>query len=300
MRRLLPFPALLRSVATIGFFLSLVPIAQAQISVRLEPLQRTFVAHSPVYMKVAVTNRSGRPVTLSGPTAAASWLDFRVTDGKQNLVTPRPHAPLAAPLAVANAKTVPLKVNLNQVYPVDRFGNYQVTANIYDPVRKQYVSSPPVMITIDEAKPIWSEVVGVGGGKRSEFSLLSYRGFDNTTLYYRLKDATNGYIRKTYKLGELIQYQSPQAAVDRQQKMHVLYQAAPRQYVHDIVDKNGKFLKRKVYEEAKGKKPQLIQSTNGSVSVAGGMDPEVKKRQEREKLKDLTRIRRSSDRPLGY
>ncbi len=290
---------ILRSVLVIAA-VGVVPIASAQLEVRMEPTQRTFVAHSPVYVKVTIMNRSSNSITLRGPSRTSSWLNFRVLDNKQNMITSRRDAPLAAPLTVEASKQVSLKVNLNKAYPMNRFGNYQVVANVYNPTSKSFTSSASKLITVDEAKSIWTQTVGLDGGRKVEYSLLSYRGFDKTHLYYRLKNAETGFIRKTYQLGDLIQYRAPQAAVDRSHRMHVLYQAAPRQYIHDQINSDGKFLTRKVYEDYKGSRPELLQSKDGNVRVSGGINPEVKSSEKREKLKELSRIRRLSDRPPGY
>ena len=290
-------------IARFAFVLAVVwfiPVASAQLEVRMEPTKGTFVAHSPVYVKVTIMNRSSKTVTLKGPSKTSSWLNFRVLDNQQNMITSRRDAPMAAPLTVEASKQVSLKVNLNKAYPMNRFGNYRVVANVYNPNSKRFSSSSSKLITVDEAKSIWKQIVGLGGGRKAEYSLLSYRGFDKTHLYYRLRDAESGFIRKTYQLGDLIQYRAPQAAVDRSNRMHVLYQAAPRQYIHDQIKSDGKFLKRKVYEDYKGSRPELVQSKDGNVRVTGGINPEVKSSEKREKLKDLARIRRLSDRPLGY
>jgi hypothetical protein len=253
-----------------------------------------------VNIKVTIINRSAKAVTLKGPSPAASWLNFRITNNKGDLVTSRPNSPLAGPLAVAASKSVSLKVNLNRAYPVDRFGNYQITANVYDPSATRYSSSAPQMITIDEAKAIWQQSAGLSNGSKFEYALLSYRAFDKTQLYFRLKDANTGFVKKTYQLGEMVRYRPPQAAIDQSKQLHVLYQGAPRQYVHDRIGSDGKFIKRTLYDESKGSRPELLQGRDGSVRVSGGVDPKDEIREKRKKLKDLTRIRLNSDRPPGY
>ncbi len=287
-------------VSTALTFLFMAPAAFAQLEVRIQPESRTFVAHSPVYVKVSIINRSTRDLTLKGPSPAASWLNFRITNNKGDLITLRRDAPLAGPIKVGASKSVSLRVNLNRAYPVDRFGNYQITANVHDPSNGRFVSSRPQMITIDEAKPIWRQTAGLSDGSRYEYSLLSYRGYDKTYLYFRLKNARSGFIRKTYKLGEMVRYRPPQAAIDHQRHLHVLYQAAPRQFIHDQIGSDGKFIKRATYDESKGSRPELVQGQDGRVRVDGGVDPEIEKREKREKLKELTRIRKLSDRPPGY
>lgn len=296
----MPFSRLSLFCLAVTFLGLMAPRVEAQIEVRIEPESRTFVAHSPVNVKVTLINRSARDLSMVGPSPTASWLNFRITNHQGDLVTQRPDAPLAGALKLAASKSVSLKVNLNRAYPVDRFGNYQITANVYDASTQRFVSSAPAMITIDEAKPIWRQTAGLSDGSRWEYSLLSYRGYDRTYLYFRLKNAKTGFVRKTYKLGEMVRYRPPQAAIDEKRHLHVLYQAAPRQFVHDHIGSDGKFIKRSTYDESKGSRPELVQGRDGYVRVEGGEDPELKKQERKEKLKDLTRIRLLSDRPPGF
>ena len=284
----------------LALFASFVSSAHAQIEVRLEAEGRTFVANSAVNVKVRVINRAAKAVTLKGPSPAASWLNFRITNSKGDLVTSRPGAPHAKPLKIGASKSVTVRVNLNQAYPVDRFGNYQVTANVYDAGTDRFLSSAPQMITIDEAKSIWQQTAGLSSGRKFEYSLLSHRGQDKTALYYRMKDATTGYIKKTYKLGEMVRYRPPQAAIDNKRELHVLYLAAPRQFIYDRIGSDGKFIKRQLISEEKGSRPDLLQGRDGRVRVEGGVDPKEKSRDKRRQLEDLARIRRSSARPPGF
>ena len=281
-------------------FLLAVPSAVAQLEVRLQPEAGNFVAHAPVRVKVTIINRHAKEITLDGPSEAASWLNFRITNSTGDLVTSRPDAPLAGELNIEASKSVTLRVNLNRAYPLDRFGNYRVTANVYDPGTKRYSSSAPKIITVDEAKTIWRQTAGLADGSRHEFSLLTYRGFDRTQLYFRLKNADTGLVERTYQLSEMVRYHPPQAAIDHQSQLHVLYQAAPRQYVHDQIGPDGTFIKRHLYDESRGSRPQLVQARDGSVRVAGGVDPQAERRAKLEKLKKLTQIRRLSERPPGY
>ncbi|MDC0504287.1 hypothetical protein OAN94_08405 [Verrucomicrobiales bacterium] len=281
-------------------FVTLLSSARAQIEVRLEAESRTYVANSAVNVKVRVINRAAKAVTLRGPSPATSWLNFRITNSKGDLVTSRPGAPSAKPLNIGASKSVTVRVNLNQAYPVDRFGNYQVTANVYDPSADRYLSSAPQMVTIDEAKAIWQRTAGLSDGSKYEYSLLVHRGQDKTGLYYRMKDANTGYIKKTYRLGEMVRYRPPQAAIDAQRELHVLYLGAPRQYIYDRIGSDGKFIKRKLISEEKGSRPDLLQGRDGHVRVEGGVDPKEKGREKRRQLEDLARIRRSSARPPGF
>lgn len=285
--------------AVFVFFLALFASrAEAQIEVRLQMEEATYVAHEPVFAKLTLVNRSGRALTLQGPTPSTSWLNFLVRDSRNNVVTLRRGAPMAGALELPNADSVSIRVNLNQAYPVDQFGNYTVVANVYDPVTQSFASSSPVRFTIDEAKQIWSRIVDVGR-QRYQYLLLVYRSFDRTALYFRLEDADTGVVMRTYTLGKMIQYRAPQAEIDSGGKCHVLYMSAPRQYRHFIISREGKVEKFTDYKEARGEEPSLVMAS-GAVYVSGGIDEEVEKQEKRQKLEELSRIRRVSDRPPGF
>ena len=106
-------PRSLRIIIPIALLALGASSAWAQLEVRIQPEARTFVAHSPVNVKVSIINRSARDLTLRGPTPRASWLNFRITNNKGDLITTRPDAPLAGAIKVAASKSVSLRVNLN-------------------------------------------------------------------------------------------------------------------------------------------------------------------------------------------
>lgn len=290
-------PALALRLAILAAALAPV-LASAQIDVTMTPEKPAFVAHEPVRVQLTMVNRSGRDVKLSGPNAFTSWLNFLVRDSRQNLVVARPGGPKAGPINLPNGKPVSVRIDLNQAYPLDRFGHYSVTANVYDPSSNDWTGSASQRVTIDEAKPIWTRIAGKGSGRR-EYSILTYRALDRTSIYFRLRDADTGVVERTYELGTMIQYKSPQAELDSSGKCHVLYMTAPRQYRHYIIKTDGKVDHFEDFTESKGETPTLVMA-GGSVSVQGGQSEQAEKNEKRDKLKQLSRIRNISERPLGY
>lgn len=288
---------------TIGF--GAFQSVSAQISVTIEPERHVYVAHEAVTVIITVVNRTGKDITLRGPAPGIGWLNFTVSDAKGVNITPRRGAPIAGPEVLSSSAPLRFSVNLNEVYPVNRFGVYRASASVYNPDSNaadpamRYSSSATTAIRIDEADPVWQELATTPDGLQ-RYSLLKYRDMDKTLLYFRLMDEKTGMIRRTYKLGSMVQFLRPQAVLDSSGNLQVLYQAAPRQFLHVSIGSDGEFLKQQVYDEEKGDRPKLMQNSSGQVTVSGGVDPDLRKRQNREKLGEMSRIRKLSDRPPGF
>jgi hypothetical protein len=129
---------------------------------------------------------------------------------------------------------------------------------------------------------------------------LSFRDRTETRLYYRLSDDQTGVVRKTFSLGKLVNFREPQVAVDGRGKLHVLHMGAPQQHVHSVISSNGTIDEQKKYDEEANNVPAIVQDEDGGVRIDGGVTPEEKLRQKRERLGELAKIRRLSERPYGF
>lgn len=282
-----------------GFFLS-ASSALSQLDVHLKLEKQNYIAHDSVNVLVSVMNRSGKAITLAGATPQVSWLTFHLRDYKDDIFSPRLGAPLAAAEKLNPDQTLTFKVNLQKTYALNIIGKYRITANVFDPSSKDYISSETETFYIDDGSVAWQRDIGDGAGSKTNYSLITYRDTDKTILYYRQADAKTGFVKKKYALGDMVRARNPKVAIDKQKQMHVFYMIGPNQFSHDVIGANGEFLRRKLYETEGPNRPDMVQTQNGNVTVTGGVDPEARKREVAEKMKELTRIRRSNERPPGY
>ena len=81
----------------------------------------------------------------------------------------------------------------------------------------------------------------------------------------------------TYSLGNCIMVIDPQVTLDKDNKMHVLFMAAPHIYAHVSIDSQGKIQKRLYYKEIESNRPRLVVDGTQNIAVSGGepYDPTV-------------------------
>ncbi|MEM7383745.1 MAG: hypothetical protein AAF514_02270 [Verrucomicrobiota bacterium] len=282
-------------VAVLGALVWLPSAAEAQLFVQLSKKEPVFVAHEPVNVLLTLSNRTGRKIKLAGPSGR-SWLNFQVKNHRGNLMSPRENAPIMKPITLASGEQKTYKVNLNAVYPVNRFGNYRVLASVYEPGSAKYFDSNSEVVTIDDPRPFWQREINYKGrGKR--MSLHKFRGTNDITLYFRMADVPSGVVERTYALGKMLSINPPQIQIDGSNRLHVLYQHEPREWVYAKVNANGKFDDQSTHSEVPGNRPKLVLTPAGKAYVTGGMSAAEKAVDLRKAWANQTRLRKLSERP---
>jgi len=272
-------------------------VANAQLAVELKLDKKTYVSYEPMSAEVTIYNRSGRDVVLGGP-AGTTWLRFQVKNYHDNLLSPGSRRVSEQPLLIkAGGRTI-RTLDLSNYYPVYDYGTYRIRASVYHPTLERYYESADVTVQVADGRKIWEESVGApvgfpGGGMR-RFVLLTYRGESKTELYMRLVDE-DGAVYATYSLGSVILFHRPQAVVDGNGSLNVLFLGAPQVFAHVIVGFDGQLIRREVYRAAGFTRPQLTMGEGGVVQVRGGRS----ERTEREAAAnaDASRVRSLSERP---
>jgi len=113
-----------------------------------------------------------------------------------------------------------------------------------------------------------------------------------TGMEIQVLDNTTGQPIQTYALGEALLFRKPEATVDRDQRVHVLFLTTPSVWSHIVVDSDGKVISRSFHKRGPASDPRLVTFGNGEVLVAGSIpyDP-VAEREAR------SRDHKISDRP---
>lgn len=273
--------------------------ADAQIQVDLKLDRPLYVLHEPVTGTLTIINRAGRDLVF-GESGGLSWLDFTVTDGKGNLITPFQGMPKETSIVLQSGQTYEHKVHINKYYPMGQVGIYRVKASVNFPQIRRVFQSPQQSVQITEGQPLWSQIVGVPqghprAGTYREYSLMTYyHGARNKALYFRMKDSDSGLIYKTYPLGDYMTLRPPAHAIDRENQLHVLHMSAPQKYTYTVIDIDGNPLFQREYVERNTNRPELVSTDFGDVSVQGGLTME-----EASKSYEETQFRLLSERPPG-
>jgi len=261
--------------------LSLLALSQqlhAQLKVDLKLSRRLFMAYEPVMASIAITNYSGRDITLEN-SDDQNWLKFEITNSDGTLPPPRTGKSKFEPRRLGAGETCNFAVNLVTSYPITEFGSYRIRASIYFPAMAKYFSSPLKNIEISEGKVVWEQTLGVPEtGSQRQVSLLSFRNADESDLYVRVEDREAGVVYETQKVGKMVTQGLPQIEVDPNNNLHIMQIVSPKTYLYSRVGLNGEAILHGTYYETKSR-PRLARLPNGNIGIAGGQAaaPEVPK-----------------------
>ena len=253
--------------------------AQYETSVKLN--KETYLTYEAVEATVTVTNRSGSDVVMGGP-GGGPWLSFDITDPNGKPLPPM-RFNSEENIVFKTGSTLSRKVNLGEQFTFTDYGLYSVVANVYHPPSQQYYASNRGRATFtDNTSPFWKPSFGVPTGlpaagqiRRYELSIL--RDTEHTYLYVRLLEDKTNIKLATFSLGTCIMVIDPQVTLDKDNKMHVLFMAAPHIYAHVSVDTQGQIVKRVYYKEIQTNRPHLVVDSTQNIAVQGGesYDPSV-------------------------
>jgi hypothetical protein len=264
LHRGLPFVCLLLFVGRVD--------AQIQVDLKFKRLQ--YIAYEPVIATVGITNLAGRDIDFHDADAQ-SWFGFEVTGSEGQPIAPATTAKAQAPLKLETGQKVTQQIDLTPLYPVHDFGAYHVRAHIYFADLGKFFYSTTRVFEVTDARPIWEQTVGIPDGTAAPgdvrtYSLLTNRFPDHTSLYVRVQDKDTGMVYATYSLGRMIVFEQPQAEVDRENRLHVLHCAAPRNWSYSRIGLNGELIGHSSFMETNSR-PRLIHAANGGVAVSGGI-----------------------------
>src|SRR5215469_3340049 len=245
---------------------------QIQVDLKFKRLQ--FIAYEPVVATVALTNLAGRDIELHDANDQ-SWLGFEVNGNEDQPITLLSTENSQAPLKIETGQRVTHQINLTPLYPVHDFGTYHVRTHVYFADLGKFFYSPTRVFEVTDARPIWQQSVGIPDGVAAPgnvrtYSLLTNRFPDHTALYVRVQDKDSGIVYATYSLGRSIEFEQPQAEIDRANQLHVLHCAAPHAWSYSRIGLNGELLTHSSFMETKTR-PRLVHSGNGEVAVRGGV-----------------------------
>ncbi|MEM6911242.1 MAG: hypothetical protein AAF555_06620 [Verrucomicrobiota bacterium] len=279
-------------------------LAQAQLTIRVEPVKSTLVAHESMKLVVQIRNFSGQDLTLDAP-GQREWLTFSVRTSARPLVTSTYSGEVFRPQVLGAGRTIQKTVDLKALYDVGDFGSYWVTAHVWYPPTREYLNSNQVMMNVVNAQVYAERTVGVppgrpGAGEPRAYQVMLFKHLDETEIYVRVKAARTQRVYATYSLGPVVMIKPPQVAIDRDSKLHLLYMGGPGLWLYSKVDVDGRFLGREFYKDQGVPLPKLATDSAGFVRVDGGRlyDPANPEGSEQAELAEVNPgYRRLSDRP---
>jgi len=289
-----PLPAFL-----IAAFFAVTSPLSAQINIDLKLDRSLYVAHEPITGELIIVNMAGRDL-IFGESGGLSWLDFTVTDGLGNLITPVQGELRERPIVLGAGQTYKHEVTINRRYPMANIGTYRVKASVHFPQINRVFETKPKTVQVTEGQAMWSQIVGVpqghpDAGTYREYSLMTYyHGARSKALYFRLKDSDSGMVFRTYPIGDYMALRPPTKAIDKQNQLHVLHMTGPQSYKYTVISIDGTPVQQRNLYEKGANRPELKTSAYGEVTITGGItENEAKTPYEQQEF------RRLSERPPG-
>jgi len=281
------------------FGLLLSGTASAQIIVDLKLDRTLYLADEPITGELSIVNRAGQDL-IFGDADGLSWLDFTVTDGRGNLITPSRDELNERPIVLSAGQSYKHKVTINRRYSMSSVGTYRVKASVTFPQINRVFQTRTITVQVTQGQPMWSQIIGVpkghpDAGTYREYALMTYyHGARSKALYFRLKQSDSGYVYRTYPIGDYMSLRPPAHAIDSQNQLHVLHMTGPQAYKYTVINIDGEPVhQQKIFEKGTNR-PELKTTSHGDVSLVGGITAdEVKSPYEQ------AEFHRLSERPPG-
>jgi hypothetical protein len=268
--------------------------ARAQIQVGVATQRTDFLLYERVDLYVTVSNVSETDLVLDN-NEGQPWLSFLVSKHNRLPVRPERDSTFAAiSLKAGESKT--LKVNLTPLFAFREEGDYTAAAVVDLPGVGQIISTA-VPFTVMEGRTIWSQQRPVDTAERT-YSLVRFSADASTTrLYLRVVDPAENIVYANIALGDLASSVDPEVSFDPKGNIHVLQPIALGSYLYTRADPDGKILTQDVFKTYQQIRPQLYKVSDGNVTVAGGLEQNPNRPQER--LSDSQNGVRTQATPTG-
>ncbi len=204
--------------------------AVAQLSVQLRVEKDTFLLYESIRVAVGIRNFSGRTIELEN-SGDRSWLSFMVVSESGNLMDSVGKLDTQEPVLIPSGETVSRTVDILPLYDLRERGTYQVQAVVT--VNGVESVSTPVRLTIVNGRELWSQTAGLPTKENAPdeyrtYSLVARSSAQEELLHICVKDEAHQVIYGLIPLGGFLSLTPPQARVDREGQLHVLYQTGPR------------------------------------------------------------------------
>jgi hypothetical protein len=246
--------------------------ASAQVSVDLSLDQDEFLPCESVPLAVKITNRSGQQLHLG---ADADWLTFNVESSDGFVVIKNAEVPVLGEFDLENMQLAIKRVDLQPYFSMTKPGRYRVIATLRIKDWSAQLASPPQPFDVITGAKLWQQDFGVPGDTNGAPMVRKYTLEeanylkDQLRLYVQVSDAAEATVYKVSALGPMVSFAHPEAQVDRQSRLNVLWQTGAQSFSDAIVNPDGTVASLDYYDNFFSR-PHLAVNDDGDVVVKGG------------------------------
>jgi hypothetical protein len=225
-----------------------------------------------VPVTVKITNRSGQRLHLG---EEPDWLTFNVESSDGFVVIKSAEVPVTGPFDLETAQFALKRVDLQPYFTMSKSGRYKVVATLRIKDWSSHMASMPKFFDIINGAMIWQQDFGVPvpdsprpEARRYTLQKANYLR-EQLRLYVQVSDVTSARVYKVTPLGALVSFSQPEAQVDRQSRLNVLWQTGAQMFSYTIVNPDGTLAREETYDNFISR-PRLAVDDNGEVVVVGG------------------------------
>lgn len=253
-----------------------VTAAQAQISVEIRTEQDQFLPAETIRLAVRITNRSGQTMTLGNE---ANWLTFTVEAPGSGVVAKLAEVPVLGEFELPSSKVATKWVDIAPYFQLENPGHYTVTATVRVKQWAMERTSAPKSFNVIEGARLWEQDFGVSGRVDPNTGAPEIRRYivqqanyvkGQLRLYVRVWDPETGKTFKVIPVGRTLTFSRPQAQIDHESNLHLIYQNGPGSFLYTKFDPEGELLLRQTHD-IQLTRPRLQVAANREVVVQGGV-----------------------------
>lgn len=248
-------------------------LAQLNVEVRLE--QDQFLAGEEVVAAVRITNRSGQTIRLGSDE---DWLAIAV-EGVDGKPLPRlSDPPVVGEFELETSKVGTKRVNLSPYFSLTQPGRYTITASVKVNAWGVERASQPKSFNVIQGSSLWEQEFGVPKKPGDTNSVPEIRCYTlhkanylkgQLRLYFRLVDASGSRIFRVQPIGIFLSFSRPEAQVDQESNLHVLYLNGPHSFSYTVFNPDGDLLIRQTHDYT-DTRPTLKIDRDSKIVVVGG------------------------------
>ena len=249
----------------------LLPGARAQVSVEIVLDQEQFLKDESMPIKVRIINRSGQTLKLG---KEPDWLTFSVGSRDGFAVKQLNDVPLMGEFILESANVVTRRFDLMRYFDFGYTGRYTIAATLKIPEWQQEIQSKSALVEVVHGTKIWEQEFGVpaekGAPEPRKYILQQARFLKQLLLYVRVTDLGETRTFRVFPAGPLVSFSRPEAQLDKQSQLHLLFQTGARSFTYSLVRPDGELVVQQTHDYLGSSRPVLKLLENGTIGVSGG------------------------------
>ncbi|MGO8764855.1 MAG: hypothetical protein ACLQSR_06930 [Limisphaerales bacterium] len=247
------------------------------VTVQISLTQNQFLPAEALPVTVQVFNTSGQTLHLG---ADNQWLTFSVQSMDDNAsVVKHSQPPVAGAFDVGSAEVAIKHVDLEPYFDLKKTGRYRITAFVHIPEWNADVTSNPQEFDVIDGVELWSQEFGLPMPAGVTNQMPEVRKYvlqqanyleKQLRMYLLVTDASGGQIYKVSAIGPMVSFSQPEAELDSDSNLHLIYQSGSQSFLYSIITPAGNIISQEIYDYY-NTRPHLSMDGSGKITIVGGV-----------------------------